>query len=153
VINIVQTHTQEEFMKIFPAIKLSFWIIYFALFLMLWSCKSPAPKDENLQDFRIEEITIAEIHDALKTGKITCRKLVKLYLERITAYDQPLELNSLVVINPHAIEQAEELDKEFARTKVLRPLHGIPLIVKDNYDTYDSLPDSKLHRRYNKKSL
>ncbi len=124
-------------MKIIPARKLSFWIICLALFLMLWSCKSSTQTEETLQDFVVEEITIADIHSAIKDGKITCRQLVQQYLNRIAAYDQSLELNSLVVINPNALKQAEELDKEFARTKVLRPLHGIPLIVKDNYDTYD----------------
>jgi len=68
---------------------------------------------------------------------MTCAQVVEAYLERIKTYDQPTGLNSMVVINPEAVEQAKALDKEYIRTMKLRPLHGVPLIVKDNYDTHD----------------
>ncbi len=87
--------------------------------------------------FEVVETTIAEIHDAFRTGRLTSRALVELYLRRIEAYDQPTRLNALVVINPNALSRADELDQEFRRTGELRPLHGIPVIVKDNYDTKD----------------
>jgi len=87
--------------------------------------------------FPVIETTIAEIHKAMKADRLTCRELVEAYLQRIQAYDQPTGLNSLVVINPDALKTADELDTEFLWTKKLRPLHGIPVIVKDNYDTRD----------------
>ena len=87
--------------------------------------------------FELVDTTIAEIHQAIRSGKITCRQLVEAYLKRIDAYDQPTRLNSIVVVNPQALAEADRLDEEFKRTKKLRPLHGIPVIVKDNYDTKD----------------
>src|SRR5262249_24950320 len=87
--------------------------------------------------FEPSEATIAGIHRAIRSGKITCRQLVEAYLKRISDYDQSTKLNSIVVVNPHALAEAERLDEEFKRTKKLRPLHGIPVIVKDNFDTKD----------------
>jgi amidase len=83
------------------------------------------------------ETTIAEIHQALRAGRISCRELVEIYLKRISAYDQSTKLNSIVIVNPQALTEAERLDAEFKRTRRLRPLHGIPVIVKDNFDTKD----------------
>jgi Asp-tRNA(Asn)/Glu-tRNA(Gln) amidotransferase A subunit family amidase len=70
-------------------------------------------------------------------GVITCRKLTEFYLERIKIYDKSTGLNSIVVVNPNALKRADELDKEYRTSGELRPLHGVPAIVKDNYDTKD----------------
>jgi Asp-tRNA(Asn)/Glu-tRNA(Gln) amidotransferase A subunit family amidase len=83
----------------------------------------------------IIELTIKQFHCALKKGEITCRELVEMYLNRIERHDD--RLNSMVVLNPKAVEQATELDREYKETGKLRPIHGVPLIVKDNYDTFD----------------
>ena len=85
--------------------------------------------------FNVRELTISQYHEALIHGKTSCRKLVETYLERIKKFDE--KLNSMVVLNPNAIQQATELDQEYNQTGKLRSLHGVPLIVKDNYDTYD----------------
>ena len=101
---------------------------------------SSARCDERLQtaaNFEVEEATIAAAHRALQSGELTCRRLVQMYLSRIKAYDQSTGLNAIVVVNPRALERADELDREFKRTGKLRRLHGVPLIVKDNYDTKD----------------
>ena len=87
--------------------------------------------------FHVEEATIAEIHQAMQAGQITCHQLVEQYLKRIEKYDQPTKLNAIVVVNPNALKRADELDEEFKKTGKLRPLHGVPLIVKDNFDTKD----------------
>jgi len=92
---------------------------------------------DNSHKFNVVETTISDIHEAFKSGTLTCRELTKIYLKRIEYYDQSTKLNSIVIINPNALKKAEELDKEFKSTGKLRPLHGIPIIVKDNYDTYD----------------
>src|SRR5215475_3855170 len=92
---------------------------------------------QSQKTFELCETTIAEIHRAIRSGKITCRQLVEAYLKRIDAYDQSTKLNSIVLVNPQALADADRLDQEFKRTKKLRPLHGIPVIVKDNYDTRD----------------
>jgi len=83
------------------------------------------------------ETTISDIHAAMRSGRLTSRTLVEAYLKRIEAFDQKTRLNSIVVVNPNALAEADRLDAEFKRTRKLRPLHGIPVIVKDNYDTKD----------------
>jgi len=85
--------------------------------------------------FEATETTIAQTLDAIRTHRVTCRQLVEAYLRRIKVYDQSTHLNAIVLINPEALADADRLDREFAHTRKLRPLHGIPVIVKDNYDT------------------
>jgi amidase len=90
-------------------------------------------------EYDVAEATIEELHDALRTGRLTAQRLVLLYLARIEAYDRRgPALNSLIVVNDGALARAAELDAHFARTgEFVGPLHGIPVIVKDNYDTHD----------------
>ena len=87
--------------------------------------------------FDIMETTIADIHRHVKAGNLTFRQLVQMYFDRIAAYDKHSGLNAFVVLNPNALSRADELDAEFQHTGQLRPLHGIPAVVKDNYDTHD----------------
>lgn len=85
--------------------------------------------------FELMEATISDIHRAFRSGSLTSEQLVNAYLERIRTYDQPTKLNSIILINPDAIAAARALDAEFRKTGKLRPLHGIPVIVKDNFNT------------------
>jgi amidase len=88
--------------------------------------------------FDVVEATIAEIHEAMEAGELTARQLVQLYLDRIEAYDKKgPAINAIITINPSALARAEELDSVFAVSGMVGPLHGIPVIVKDNYDTHD----------------
>jgi Asp-tRNA(Asn)/Glu-tRNA(Gln) amidotransferase A subunit family amidase len=105
-----------------------------ALIVPVFAWRRPA---QTQVKFELNETTIADIHRAIRSGRITCHQLVEAYLKRIEAYDQSTKLNSIVIVNPQAIAEADRLDEEFKRTKKLRPLHGIPVIVKDNYDTKD----------------
>ncbi|MEO2160440.1 MAG: amidase family protein, partial [bacterium] len=106
------------------------------ILISLWgfSCNNNKPAKTQ---FNIMETTIAKVHHAFENGGLTARQLVQMYLDRIEAYDQSTKLNAIVVVNPNALNKADELDAEFKKTGKLRPLHGIPIIVKDNYDTYD----------------
>jgi len=117
--------------------KFSLYFVHFLFIFTFLTISGDGQTRTQDSNFSLEELTIAEIHQALKSGNITCRSLVEHYLKRIETYDQPLRLNAIVVINPHVLQQADELDAEFKSTGKLRPLHGIPLIVKDNYDTKD----------------
>lgn len=85
------------------------------------------------------ELTIAQAHKAMLARTLTARQLVEAYLARIEAYDkQGPSFNSLILVNPRALDRADELDAYLARTgRLVGPLHGIPFIVKDNYDTHD----------------
>jgi amidase len=88
--------------------------------------------------FRIEETTIAEVHAAMRAGTLTCHDLVAQYLRRIEAYDKNgPALNALVVVNPDALRVADSLDVRFRRGGPVGPLHCIPMIVKDNFETVD----------------
>ena len=82
--------------------------------------------------------TISEIQDLFASGKLTSAQLVQQCLERIAAYDKKgPALNALITINTQALEIAEALDKERSEKGPRGPLHGIPVILKDNYDTGD----------------
>jgi Asp-tRNA(Asn)/Glu-tRNA(Gln) amidotransferase A subunit family amidase len=91
--------------------------------------RGPAP-------FDVDEASIAQIQAALAARRTTCRALVDAYLRRIEAYDkQGPSLNAIVVVNPNAVKEAEELDRRFAQAGPAGPLHCVPTIVKDNFET------------------
>src|SRR5262245_41517105 len=96
-----------------------------------------APVDVSAFDlFRYEEATIADIHAAFTARTLTCRGLVQMYLDRIEAYDKKgPALNAIVLTNPDALNVADALDAKFAQSGPAGPLHCVPLIVKDNYET------------------
>src|SRR6476661_1868700 len=84
--------------------------------------------------FRVDETTIAQIHDAMRSGRLSCHALVDAYLRRIDAYDKNgPALNAIVVTNPDALKQADDLDRRFAQSGSTGPLHCVPAIVKDNF--------------------
>ena len=87
--------------------------------------------------FDIKEITIRQYHVLIRDGSVSCEDTVQTYLDRITKLDQSTGLNSMVVLNPNALKRSKELDTEYKSTGKLRRLHGVPVIVKDNYDTHD----------------
>ena len=84
------------------------------------------------------EATIDELQAALSSGGVTSVQLVEAYLARIAAYDQSgPALNAMIRLNPRARAEAAVLDAERARGIVRSPLHGIPILLKDNFDTHD----------------
>ncbi len=88
--------------------------------------------------FNLEESTVADINAAFDAGALTSEKLTQLYMNRIDAYDNTgPNINSTITVNPNALQTAAALDQERQLTGPRSPLHGIPVIVKDNYDTFD----------------
>ena len=89
--------------------------------------------------FDLMEATVAQIHAAMREGTLTCRELVEAYLDRIEAYDQKgPAINSVITINPHALGEADACDAYFeANGEFCGPLHGIPVMLKDNFNTMD----------------
>jgi amidase len=88
--------------------------------------------------FELMEATVADIHNAYRHGRLTCRDLVQHYLDRIAAYDkQGPALKAIITVNPRALEIADELDRRYRQSGPTGPLHGIPIILKDNFDTFD----------------
>ena len=91
-----------------------------------------------MEFFEVHEQSIVDLQAAQTAGRVTSRGLVDSYLARIQAYDQAgPRLNSIVMLNPRAREEAEALDRERAEKGPRGPLHGIPVLIKDNYDTAD----------------
>src|SRR5688572_25242141 len=86
----------------------------------------------------MESATIADLNAAFKAGTLTSEQLVTMCLARIEAYDdRGPKINAVIMVNPQALTLARELDAE-RRTKGPRsPLHGIPVVLKDNFDTFD----------------
>ena len=105
------------------------------VFLTLGCSQPPRKTMASVPSFDVEETTIAAIHQAFKNKSCTCEQLVGTYLQRIKEYDQPTGLNAIILTNPEAMQVARQLDAEYQKTGVLRKLHCIPLIVKDNYNT------------------
>ncbi|TDC51344.1 amidase [Jiangella ureilytica] len=105
---------------------------------------SPRPPDAELAEW-VVDLDANALRELLATGEVTSVQLVKAYQARIDAYeeayaDQP-GVNAVIVEDPRAVAAAARLDNERRRGQVRGPLHGIPILVKDNYDTFD-LPTS-----------
>jgi len=107
-----------------------FFVLAVAVMLMVISAAG--------QQLQLMEASIDEIHRGLQSGKLTCHSLVQQYLDRIKAYDQQgPTLNAMLYVNPNVLEQADAMDKQFKRGAKLKPLHCIPVLLKDNFDTAD----------------
>ena len=113
-------------------------------FLSVKACASPLDEspDHGAQEkpFELEEWSVADLKEAMESGKYTSRQICELYLARIKEKDQVEGgLNSVIEVNPDALEIADALDGERADGKVRGPLHGIPIMIKDNIDTGDKM--------------
>jgi len=98
---------------------------------------SPVPE---VRGFELDEVTIDALQEGMKSGKYTSRSIVEKYLYRIEEIDKSgPAINSVIEVNPDALEIAEGLDRERKEKGVRGPLHGIPLLLKDNIDTADKM--------------
>src|SRR5580704_11522458 len=98
---------------------------------------SPAPE---LKPFDLDEITIADLQDGMKSGKFTARSLVEKYSSRIEEIDKNgPAINCVIELNPDALSIADALDQERKAKGPRGPLHGVPVLIKDNIDTADRM--------------
>lgn len=105
---------------------------------LLASILSFVPLAAKASTFEVVETTIPEIQSAIASEQLTSEQLVQSYLERIEAYDNNgPNINSFININPNALSTARQLDQEREITGLRSPLHGIPILLKDNIDTFD----------------
>lgn len=89
-----------------------------------------------MSKFVPDEATVSDVHAAMAAGDLTARRLVDAYLERIAAYDaEGPAINAVIALNPDARTIADELDARFRRSGPVGPLHGIPVLLKDNVNT------------------
>jgi amidase len=117
-------------------------VILTGLIFIQVTCLGQSGKTQNkaFENFRFQEQDITQIQQGYKDGKFTCKELVQAYLDRIAAIDKNgPQLNSIIEINPDAIKIAEGLDRERKAGKTRGPLHGIPVLLKDNIDTHDQM--------------
>jgi amidase len=93
-----------------------------------------------IPSFELEEVTIDDLQAGMKSGKYTSRSITEKYLSRIEAIDKSgPALNSVIEVNPEALAIADSLDRERKEKGARGPLHGIPLLIKDNIDTADKM--------------
>jgi amidase len=94
----------------------------------------------DIQPSELDEITAGELMDGFKSGKYTIRSTTEKYISRIKSIDKNgPAINSIIELNPDALKIAEELDKELKEKGPRGPLHGIPVLIKDNIDTADRM--------------
>ena len=116
--------------------------VFIPVLFLQSSCESGQERfhSEDPDNFIFMEFDINQIQNAYNEGSLTIKELVQAYLNRIDAVDRNgPALNSLIVINPDALAIAEELDNELAAGSMRGPLHGIPVVLKDNIDTHDKM--------------
>lgn len=100
----------------------------------------PTPQRFSAPHEEIEEASLASLSEAMAAGRLSSRRLTEMYLERIAALNTAgPELRAVIEVNPQALEIAEALDRERAASGPRGPLHGIPVLLKDNIDTADEL--------------
>jgi amidase len=106
-----------------------------AVLLALSTAHAAAARAE---PFDLATATVADVQAAFADGSLTSEKLVRAYLARIAAYDQKgPTINTVITLNQKAVDEAKRLDAERKAGKIRGPLHGIPIVLKDNFDTFD----------------
>ncbi|MGH2568762.1 MAG: amidase family protein, partial [Bacteroidota bacterium] len=101
---------------------------------------TPSARRTTAQPFEVEEFTIARLQEMMKAGSLTARSLTEKYIERIEEVDkQGPAINSVIELNPDALAIADALDRERTAKGPRSPLHGIPVLLKDNIDTADRM--------------
>ena len=113
-----------------------YWVRLTSIGLLLSACATSLPSQKPA-GFSFIETTIDDIHAAIKDQTVDCEAITHGFLNRIKKYDEISNLNSIIYINPNAIDEAKALDKEFQATKTMHSLHCVPIILKDNFDTAD----------------
>jgi amidase len=97
---------------------------------------------QSAPSFELDEVTIRELQDGMKAGKYTARSIAEMYLDRIEKLDRPgngAGVNSIIELNPDALQIADELDRERRERGPRGPMHGVPALIKDNIATADRM--------------
>jgi len=104
------------------------------------SIENNLAKEEHDYSFELDEMTVKELQEAMRSGRYTAESITRKYLGRIEAIDQNgPHLNAIIEVNPDAISIAQKLDEERNKGNIRGPLHGIPVVLKDNLETGDKM--------------
>jgi len=117
-------------------------IIFIIYLLLQISCQPPSEESKIIESgsFKFLEQDITQVQQGYKDGTYTIKEVVHAYLDRIEEIDKNgPAINSIIQVNPDVFQIAEELDIEIRDGKIRGPLHGIPVVLKDNIDTYDKM--------------
>ncbi len=122
-------------------------IVFLLIISSISACRTGGNKGASAkekQDTRwLEEITITQLQQGYKDGKYTVSDVVSAYLRRISEIDSNgPALNAIIIVNPDALKIAGELDRQMAEGKTTGPLFGVPVVIKDNIDTHDKMPNT-----------
>jgi len=113
-------------------------LLWALLIVIAWPLSVGPARGGSFDLMTTAEATISDIHAALEARQLTCRQLVQLYIDRIEAYDKKgPALNAIIMVNPNALAVADALDAKYAQSSFAGPLHCVPVIVKDNFNTVD----------------
>jgi len=127
-------------MKTFPGKRLLIPVMFG---LIVFTCTTPSDRSEQraFPASYLEEMTIARLQEGYRSGKYTVRQVVADYIARIESIDKSGPcLNSVIMVNPDALDIADSLDRMLAGMQELPPLFGVPVMLKDNIDTHDKMP-------------
>lgn len=120
---------------------MKYWIILFATLLIGWSCTTEQSPGQSSSRGDVPEYSVAQLQAAYAEGSLSVEEVVQQYLDRIAAIDDGgPQLNAIITVNPEALVIAQRLDEELKEGKIRGPLHGIPVVLKDNIDTHDKMP-------------
>lgn len=115
-------------------------LIILLIFPMACQPVSKESQAKETDKLDLQELDIAQVQQDYKEGTYTIKEMVQAYLDRIEEIDKNgPAVNSIIVVNPDALQIAEALDKEMSEGKIRGPLHGIPVLLKDNIDTHDKM--------------
>lgn len=123
-----------------------FYFVLFISFLVIGCGETPKqakeeiPEEPDLNEFALLEMTIPQMQQKMDSGLLTSEQIVQLYLDRIKVIDEEgPQLNSVIEVNPDALEIAKTLDEEREQGNIRGPMHGIPVMIKDNINTADKM--------------
>jgi amidase len=111
-------------------------LLIFTITLLTCTKKIDTPQSINIDG----EASIEEVQALMANGKLTSLQLVEYYLNRINTYDSIT--HAVVIVNPDARILAKQMDEERAQGRLRGPLHGVPILIKDNIDTHDKMPNT-----------
>ena len=113
---------------------------YFLIIALTVSCETQPKSDAAIEEFKFEEFDIEQLQSGYASGEYRIQDVVQSYINRIEEIDKNgPQLNSIIQINPDAMVIAKELDEELNEGASRRPLHGVPVVLKDNIDTHDKM--------------